>query len=353
MRTLCSTTPHPSCIGRAAVFALSLLISSTLVSMLFLPRPAQAETSEVRFAIGPGLTFLAFAVMEREKLVEKHAQAAGLPPPKVTVNRVSNNDAIRDSMLSGSVDIAGTGIPSFLPLWARTRGSTNVMGVTAFNAVPLVLVTRNPDVKTIADFTEKDKIAVPGVLNSTQAILLQMTAEKIWGVGQHKRVDALTISRGHPDALAALLSGASEITAHFAAPPFDRRALEQPGIRKILTSHEVYGGPGTNGVTMALQSFRDANPKTMKAVVEAIKEAIAMINADRRKSAQTYADVTGDKSGVDNLFKILDAPDMVFSATPNGSLQVAKFMHRIGSIKIEPASWKDMYLPEIHDLPGS
>ena len=34
------------------------------------PRPVFAETKEVRFALGPGLTFLAFAIMEREKLVE-------------------------------------------------------------------------------------------------------------------------------------------------------------------------------------------------------------------------------------------------------------------------------------------
>lgn len=332
----------------------SLLLAALLAAgAATAPPPAKAETSEVRFVIGPSLTFLAFAVMEREKLVEKHVHAAGLAAPKVTFVRVSNNDAIRDSVLSGSADIASTGVPSFLPMWALTKGKDNVMGIAAFNALPLVLVTRNPAVQTIADFTERDRIALPGVLNSTQAIVLQMAAEKIWGPGNHKRLDALTISRGHPDALAALLSDGNEITAHFAAPPFDRRALERPGIRRILTSHDVYAGPGTNGVSLAKQAFRDANPKTMRAVVEAMKEAIALINADRRKSAQIYVEVTGDKIGEDGLFKILDAPDMVFSATPNGTFQVAKFMYRIGSIKVEPTSWKDLYFPEIHDLPGS
>lgn len=328
-------------------------VALAVAGLLSHPGRATAETSNVRFVIGPSLTFLLFAVMEHQKLVEKHAVAAGLPAPKVTFQRVSNNDAIRDALLSGSADIAGNGVPSFLPLWAKTRGTTNIVGVAAFNALPLVLVTRNPNVKTIADFTDKDRIALPGVLNSTQAILLQMTAEKIWGVGNHKKLDHLTISRGHPDALAALLSGASEITAHFAAPPFDRTALAAPGIHRLISSHDVYGGPGTNGVSMASQSWRDANPKTMRAVVEATKEGMALINADRRKAAQMYFDVTGDKIGVDGLFKILDAPDMVFSATPVGTLQVAKFMYRIGTLKIEPQSWKELYFPEIHDLPGS
>lgn len=314
---------------------------------------AAAEIAEVRFVIGPSLTFLVFAVMEKERLVEKHVVAAGLPAPKVTYQRVSNNDAIRDALLAGAVEIAATGVPSFLPLWARTQGTTNFKGIAAFNSLPLVLVTRNPDVKSVADFTEKDRIALPGVLNSTQAILLQMTAEKIWGVGQHKRLDSLTVSRGHPDALAALLSGGSEITAHFAAPPFDRTALAAPGIRRLISSHDVYNGPGTNGVSLASQAFRDANPKTLKAVVEATKEAMALIDSDRRRAAQIYVDVTGDKVGAQKAFEILDAPNMVFSATPTGTLQIAQFMFRTGSIKVEPKSWKDMFFPEIHDLPGS
>ena len=318
------------------------------------PTRVAAEIGEIRFVSGPSLTFLVFAVMEKEKLVEKHAVAAGIPAPKLTYQRVSNNDAIRDSILSGAADVASSGVPSFLPLWARTRGTPNaILALGAFNALPLVLVTRNPDVKSVADFTEKDRIALPGVLNSTQALLLQMTAEKIWGVGNHKKLDHLTISRGHPDALAALLSGTGEITAHFAAPPFDRMALADPRVRRIITSHDVYNGPGTNGISFASEAFRNANPKSVKAIVEAIREAHTLINADRRRAAQIYVEITGDKIGAEEAFKILDAPDMVFSATPVGTLQIAQFMFRTGSIKVEAKSWKDLFFPEAHDLGGS
>ncbi|MGE0701020.1 MAG: ABC transporter substrate-binding protein [Hyphomicrobiaceae bacterium] len=339
---------------RAVVGARAAVASLALVAALLLPRSAAAEMGEVRVVSGPSLTFLVFAIMEKEKLVEKHAVAQGLPAPKLTYSRVSNNDAIRDALLSGSVEIASTGVPSFLPLWARTRGTANaILALGAFNAVPLVLVTRNPDVKSIADFTDKDRIALPGVLNSTQALLLQMSAEKIWGAGNHKKLDHLTISRGHPDALAALLSGTGEITAHFAAPPFDRTALADPRVRRLISSHDVYNGPGTNGVSLASEAFRKANPKTLKAVVEALKEGHALLNADRRKAARTYVEITGDKVGAEKAFQILDAPDMVFQATPVGTLQIAQFMYRTGSIKVEPKSWKEMFFPEVHDLPGS
>ena len=38
-------------------------------------------SNQIRFAIGPSLTYLVFMVMEKERLVEKHSRAAGLPEP--------------------------------------------------------------------------------------------------------------------------------------------------------------------------------------------------------------------------------------------------------------------------------
>ena len=60
-------------------------------------------------------------------------------------------------------------------------------------------------------------------------------------------LDALTVSLSHPDAQVALLSGASEITAHFSSPPFQYQQLEKPGIRTVLSSYDVLGGPATTG----------------------------------------------------------------------------------------------------------
>ena len=91
--------------------------------------------------------------------------------------------------------------------------------------MPLYLDTRNPDVKTIKDFTDKDKIALPAVKVSIQAVTLQMAAEQAFGDGQQDRLDPLTVSMSHPDAQTALLSGQSEITAHFGSPPFQYQQL--------------------------------------------------------------------------------------------------------------------------------
>ncbi len=79
----------PGRLGRLAALLL-------LCVMAIVPQPAQAETGQIRFVLGPSLTFLIFAVMEHDKLVEKHVQAAGLPAPKVTL------PACRTTMLSAT-----------------------------------------------------------------------------------------------------------------------------------------------------------------------------------------------------------------------------------------------------------
>ena len=58
---------------------------------------------------------------------------------------------------------------------------------------------------TPADFTKKDKIAVPTVKVSTQAIVLQMAAAKEFGQAEYTRLDKLTVSLSHPDGMSMLL----------------------------------------------------------------------------------------------------------------------------------------------------
>ena len=58
---------------------------------------------------------------------------------------------MNDALLSGNLHIASGGVPPFITLWARTRGNLDVKAVAALNAMPLLLNTRNPRIKTIRD----------------------------------------------------------------------------------------------------------------------------------------------------------------------------------------------------------
>src|SRR5690606_22724381 len=121
--------------------------------------------------------------------------------------------SMNDALLSGNLDFASGGVGPLLIIWDRTRGNLDVKGVAAINAMPLYLNTRNPKVKSIEDFTDQDKIAMPAAKVSIQARTLQMAAAKIWGIENYDRLDRLTVSMKHPDGVAAMLSGGS-ITAH-------------------------------------------------------------------------------------------------------------------------------------------
>ena len=45
-------------------------------------------------------------------------------------------------------------------------------------------------------------------------------------------------------------------------------------------------------------------------------------------------------------------PDIRFTTTPENVMRYAEFMHEIGSIDNLPQSWRDLFFPEIHDVPG-
>src|SRR5204863_854102 len=172
------------------------------------------------------------------------------------------------------------GVGPLVTLWSRTKGNLDVKAVAAINSMPLFLNTRNPAVKTIKDFTDKDRIALPAVKVSIQAVTLQMAAEKAFGEGQQNKLDALTVTLSHPDAQTALLSGQSEITAHFGSPPFQYQQLKRPGIHTVLNSSEVLGGPTTFNVVWTTAKFRSENPKLYAAFLKALEEATREINKD-------------------------------------------------------------------------
>jgi NitT/TauT family transport system substrate-binding protein len=291
--------------------------------------------------------------MQHDKLIEQRAAAAGLGTVAVTWWQVSGGNVMNDAMLSGNLDIANSGTPAFFPMWARTRGSLDVKGIAAYNALPLKLNTNNPNVRTIKDFTEKDRIALPAVKASSQAIVLQMACEQLFGPGQHDRLDAITISRAHPDSMMALLSARSEITAHFAAPPFQDQELRQPGIHTVLNSFDVTGGPTTVGMSYTTRKFHDENPKLYGVFLATLTDVIASIHADKRGAAEIYLAATKEKDTLENILAIVNDPEFQFGTTPQHTVKIIAFQHRIGSIKQNPASWQDLFFPEIHAMPGS
>jgi NitT/TauT family transport system substrate-binding protein len=333
-----------------------LMVVPALITVLFVSlaatQAARAEMSEIHVAQQYGIGYLPLMIMEEQKLIEKHAKATGIDV-SVSWAKFAGGNVMNDALLSNSLQFASGGVGPFLTLWARTRGNLDVKAISAINSMPLFLNTRNPAVKTIRDFRETDKIALPAVKVSIQAITLQMAAEKAFGEGQQNKLDPLTVTLSHPDAQAALLSGASEITAHFGSPPFQYQQLKNPAIHTVLNSYDVLGGPATFNVVWTTSKFKNDNPKLYDAFVKALDEATALINRDRRSAAETYLRISRDKDSVQDIQAMLNDPAIVYTTTPQNVMRYVDFMLKIGAIKSKPDSWKDLFFPNAHNLPGS
>jgi NitT/TauT family transport system substrate-binding protein len=316
--------------------------------------PARAEVGELRMMNSYGLAFLPVLLLEHDGLIEKQAKAAGLGELKVTWMKGGTGNNASDALLSGSVDFAATGNTVMITLWDKTYGTLGVKGVSAMSHTPFQLNTRNPAVKTVKDFTDKDRIAVPGALISPQAVLLQMAAEQAFGKGQHTKLDALTVTMTNPDGMVAIVSNAAEISAHFTTPPFSYLELQYPGLRKLTDSTEILGSPGTINLVFTTTKFHDQNPKTYAVVLAALKQAVAAIQQNRQSAAEIYLTMMNDKkTPVSDIVAIMDKPEISFTTTPQNVGRFADFLHRTGRIKHEAKSWKDLFFAELHDQPGS
>ncbi len=314
---------------------------------------AFAEDKEVKFARQYGISYLPLMIMEKYKLVERHAKAAGLGDITVTWKTLAGGADMNDALLSKSLDFVSGGVAPMIKIWAKTKGNFDVKALGSINSMPLYLNTTNPKVKTIKDLTDNDRIALPAVKVSIQAVTLQMAAAKAFGDANYQKLDHLTVTMAHPDGMTALLSGKSEISGHFTAPPFQYQELEKHGVRTIVNSYDVLGGPASFNLVWTTSEYRKANPKTYAAVVAAMEEAINMINKDKHAAAKSYVEITKTKQSVDEIYKMMSDPLIQFTITPLNVMKYADFMYRVGAIKVKPGTWKDMFFPNVHNLPGS
>ena len=333
--------------------ALSAGLSALIGCALLAAAAAHAEVNTVRVARNFGTAYLQLMIMQNQALIEKHAKAMGLGEVKVEWAQFAAGAHMNDALLAGKLDIASGGVPPFLTLWSRTQDNLNVKGITTLCSMPLYLVTRNPNIKSVRDYGPGDRISVAGAGSSIQTIVLQMAVAREFGIAAYAKLNANMINLPHPDGLAALLAGDKQVESLLSAPPYQNQALERPGVRRVLSSYEVMGGPATFDLAWTTGRFRDANPKTYRAVVAALEEATQIINRDKRAAAEVYKTMANDKSPVEDLYKLLAHPEMEFTTVPNNIMKYVEFMHQTGQIKVRAASWKDLFFPEVHHLPGS
>jgi NitT/TauT family transport system substrate-binding protein len=307
---------------------------------------AHAEATTLRAAKQFGLGYIQYMIMEEQKLVESYAAAAGLGVVTVEWNTFRSSDVMNDALISGGVDFVSLGVPGMMTIWDRTKGGMDVRAAAGLNTMPIALMVRDDAVKSLKDFTEKHRIAMPAVKISNQAVLLQMAAEKEFGVGQHNRLDTLALTMSHPDATIAMISGNKEVTANFSSVPFLQRQAKTPGIRSLMTSTDILGGPFTFNMVATTAKFRSENPKLYKAYLDALNAATTFANADRKAAAEIYLKISRDKSPVEDIVALLSDPEFKITTKVSAIEPMILFMARTGTFKNKPTAAKDLLFPE-------
>jgi NitT/TauT family transport system substrate-binding protein len=313
---------------------------------------AQAPLT-VGFVQQRGLLYLPVDQMVSGGTLQQEATKLGLGKIEATATTLNGPGAVIDAILSGAADYGTVALPSLLTLWEKTSGSNNeVKAVGTVSNGAMTLYTVNPNVKTIADFTENDRIAVPTVGISFNSMMLQMAAEKLWN--DPHRLDHLTVGLGHPDAVVALSAGFGKaiITAHIAVQPYTDRGLKLPGAHVVADSREVFGGPLTQITLVASKQTKEKNPTLFRAVANALEESIRIDSADKRAAAVLWKNAQKASESVDELVAQLNDPGFEFTSQPHRIAFFAAFLHRIGTMKTTLGDWKELFWETAYQQQG-
>jgi NitT/TauT family transport system substrate-binding protein len=316
--------------------------------------PARAQQKmDIAISRQPGIFYMPSHIIEKQKLIEKHAAALGVPGVTVKWMTFASGGAQTDAFLSRTIDILNTGTGNLLQLWDLTQGG--VKGIVATSAQPMILISRDPNIRSIKDFGPTDKIAVPTLKVSTQAIVLQIAAAEAFGDDQWSRLDASTVQLSHPDAYGALSNPQRDVRNHFSIPPFSYLEMKNvPGAHVVMSSADVMGGPLSQVQFFTSTRFATENPIIIQAVRDATKEAQDLIRSDTRTAVEIYQEITGDKTPTEDLLALLKQPGMMeWRLEPLGTMKLATQLVRTGTLKTQPKAWTDYYLPIAHDLKGS
>ena len=323
-------------------------------SMLAAPTVVRAEAvHKVVFAQQRGLLYLPIDMMVSGGVLQQEADKLGLARIDPSAITLGGPGPVIDAILSGSADYGTVALPSLLTLWAKTRASANpVKALGTVSNGAMTFYTINPNVHSIADFTETDRIAVPTVGISFNSMMLQMACDQFWN--DPHRLDHLTVGLSHPDAVTALTAGYGKaiITAHIGVQPYTGRGLRLPGAHVITDSRKVFGGPLTQITLTASKHTKGKNPALFRAVANALEESIRRASADKQGAAALWKTTQKASESIDELTAQLDDPGFEFTSQPHRIAFFAGFLYRIGTLKQKPDDWKELFWETAYDQPG-
>ncbi|HXR56047.1 MAG TPA: ABC transporter substrate-binding protein [Casimicrobiaceae bacterium] len=339
--------------------ALFLALATAPGSLLPLANTAIAETTDVRIADQFGLSYLPVYVALDRGMFEQRFAAAGLTRTKVTELKIASGSAANDALLSGNADLVLGGLTGMFILSDKTRGTPlEVRGAIAISDSPIYLTTINPRIKSVSDLTDADRISMTAAKGTTHSFILELATAKKLGWDHRHKFDALAVGMRHPDATVALLND-REPRTHSSTVPFLFQELANPRVHIVYNSYDIVGGRQTLIVAYTTRKWKSENPKTYRATMAALTDAMTFIEKDPEGAAKVYVEHTNSKLEPEQVAQWLRQKDEkgrpvnYYSPVPTRALVLADYMYKDKLLSHQPRSWKDYFWENLYAQPGN
>ena len=270
-----------------------------------------------------GLAYAPLQIMKEKAFLESVLKDNGFKNIAIEWKQLGNTAAIRESMLSGDLDIGFVGIPPFLLGVENGMDWKMMCGISESR---VSLITKDQKVQSLADLTLSHRIILPQP-GSIQHILLQMAAEKQLGTAQ--AFDNQLLALSHPDGVTSFVSG-DESILHFTTPPFIQSELAVEGAREILTGQEAFGDEFTFIVAICPERFTQ-NDLVYQSVVRALELSVQFMKENPEETISILAQAY--EYPLDDLERYLESGQMAFSTEVHGVQTFIDFMLKNGDLK--------------------
>ncbi len=300
---------------------LKTLIFLSMTAVLFLMTGcAKTEQKTITIADQFGLAYAPLTIMKDLGYLDAKFESEDVA---IVWEKYGNTTAIREAMLSGSLDVGFVGIPPFL------LGRDNGMDWRIFSGLSesaVALMTKDDGVQSLNDLTDAHRIIMPQ-LGSIQDVLLKMALEK--NNIEVSKFDHQIVALSHPDGVALFQSG-DRNDLHFTTPPYIDKDLEVAQARILLDGEACFGGEFTFIVGMCREAFYENQPLYL-AFNQALDESIAYINEQPEASAEILARYYDYSS--DQILAMIQNGDLSYSSEVKGLETFQTFMVEIGLLK--------------------
>ena len=269
----------------------------------------------IRIAKQYGMQYSPVYVAEKLDLFKKH-----IPNANIEWYSFAGGAAMNEALIGGHLDIGFMGLPPAIIAIDKGAPLKIAMGISV---PPSNLMVKNNKIKSIKDFKDTDKIAVPGI-GSIQHITLSIAAKKI--LNNPNFFDNKLVAMANPDAYTALVSN-TEITAHMASMPYIEKEANA-GFKNILSIKDALGDASI--ICVASEKFY-SNSTAYAGVISAIQEAISIINNKDAKVLDIVSEI--EKIDRNNVESSLFWEGSKYTTSIYGLLELKNYMYETGYIK--------------------